>query len=223
MHLIKNIKKGTKILDAGCGAGNEAILSGLLGGKITGIDINKTRLNLAKKRVAYYENRFNKKIDAEFYLKNIFNHRGEYDIIWAEEAISHINPAEKFIYYSFKNLKIGGKLIIADQNNLNPMVYIKRRKVQKKEGGSIITVIDPDTGEEILYAIERYFTIPSIKKLMSQFFKKIEIYPIGYIPYSIYRKNNMITRIIERDFLTKMPILKILSGAYVIIGTKMNS
>ena len=55
IHLFKNVKKGRKILDAGCGLGTEAILCGILGGKVTGIDIQEKRINLAKKRLIYYE------------------------------------------------------------------------------------------------------------------------------------------------------------------------
>lgn len=41
IHLIKNVSKGRKILDAGCGVGSESILCGILGGSVVGVDLKQ--------------------------------------------------------------------------------------------------------------------------------------------------------------------------------------
>ena len=53
--------------------GSEVILCGLLGADVTGIDIKEERLNVAKKRIKYYENEMNTKINVKFSLENISN------------------------------------------------------------------------------------------------------------------------------------------------------
>ena len=90
--LVKNIRKDIKILDAGCGLGTESLLCGILGANVTGIDISKERLNVAKNRINFYENKFQTKINVQFHYENILSHANKYDIIWVNEAISHINP-----------------------------------------------------------------------------------------------------------------------------------
>ena len=71
--LIHNIKKDYKRLDAGCGVGSESILCSLLGGNVIGIDIS-SRLDVAKKRISYYEDRFNATLNIDFLQKSVWAH-----------------------------------------------------------------------------------------------------------------------------------------------------
>ncbi len=219
--LIKNIKSYSEILDVGCGTGSESILCGILGGTVLGIDISKERIGIAKKRIKYFENKLNKEINAKFCLKNIFKHFGKYDVIWANEAIQHIAPLNEFLKISYENLKMGGKLIIADQNRLNPYAYLLSKKAQKKKNGLYITRKELNTGEVIYYAIERIYTILEIKKIMLKFFKKVEILPFTYFPFFIFRNFSNFCMKIENKFLRKIPIIKLFSLGYVIISTKI--
>jgi len=221
MNLIKNVHSGNVILDAGSGTGSEAILCGIFGAKAVGIDITERHINLAKKRVKYFENILNKKIDVSFELKNVLDHKGSYDLIWVNEAISHIEPLKKFFNISFKNLKLGGKLIIADSNKLNPIIYYESKKEQKAWGGLFVTRQDPNTGKDYIMAIERYFTIPGIKKLLSKYFTINEVYAFGYFPYLIYNKLKQICINTEVNLIRKLPLIKYFSGGYVITSTKL--
>lgn len=139
-HLVKVVENGIKkVLDAGCGTGSEVILCGLLGADVTGIDIKEERLNVAKKRIKYYENKMNTKINVKFSLENILKHSGEYDVIWCMEAITHIDPVDEFLHTSYKNLRNNGRIIITDPNALNPYIYMKTKKEQKRKGGIYTT------------------------------------------------------------------------------------
>src|SRR4030042_3523679 len=120
-NLIIEVTPGKKILDAGCGLGSESILCGILGGDVTGIDISD-RLDESARRVKYYEEKLHKKLHVRFVKESIFNHYGEYDLIWVNEAISHIDPVDKFFRFLYRNLKFGGLLLIADSNKLNPLI-----------------------------------------------------------------------------------------------------
>ena len=219
MHLLKYINNNVRILDAGCGTGTEGILFGINGADVLGIDISDTRLRLAQKRKNYYEKIFDVNLKVKFKLDNVFNVSGLFDIIWVNEAISHIHPFEAFLRLCFNRLKDGGKLIIADCNKLNPIFFYKAKEEQKKSGGVIITKKDPKTGDDIPYAVERIFTIYQIKLLLSKLFKDIKIYPIGYIPFFLYNRFPKETRKFE-EFLQYFPIIKDFSRSYIASSTK---
>lgn len=219
-YLIINVKKNIKILDAGCGTGSEAILSGILGGNVFGVDFDKKRLNIANKRVKNFENKLKMKINVKFYSQNILKHSDNYDLIWVNEAISHINPTEDFLKISFNNLNSRGKLIIADANKINPYMFYLSKMEQKKYKGIYRIKKDSITGEQISYAIERIFTITHIKNLLSKRFKSIEIYPIGYVPFQIFKLLPKICKELEQKFLRKAPLINLISTGYIIICTK---
>ncbi len=222
MHLIQNIKKNIRILDVGCGYGSEAILCSAIGGKVLGIDLSEDRIAIAKKRVKYFENKLERDLDIKFSLGNLFNHYGEYDLIWANEAIHHIAPLNEFLNISLQNLKIGGKLIITDQNRLNPYPYILSKRAQKKYGGIYIIKKDTRMEEAIHYAIERIFTLREIKKILTKIFRNVEIYPFSYFPFFIYKVFNKYCMKIERKYIRKLPIIKLFSVGYTAICIKKN-
>ena len=140
--LIKNLKKGDRVLDMGCGLGTESLLVSFLGGDVEGVDLREGRLEIAKKRKNYYKNNFNPKMQIDFNFHNALNYNGleKYNFIWANEAISHIHPLEKFLNNCYKNLSNDGKLFIVDANKLNPYIYYTTKMEQKKRGGTINTM-----------------------------------------------------------------------------------
>ena len=221
IELIKYVKKNKKILDVGCGTGTEAIFCGILGGKVIGIDIAKSRINVAKKRHEYFENMLKIKIDVEFRKENVFKHSGMYDLIWVNEAISHIVPIEKFFNMCYSFLKYRGNIIIADSNKINPINYFQAKKEQKKWGGIFSTITDKTTGKKIPIAVERIYPIPTIKYLLSKRFKIIKVFPFGYFPFFIFNKFKHFCRKIEKKVLVKIPFLNLLSVSYVIICSKI--
>ena len=224
-HLVRIVeaRKAKKILDAGCGLGSEAILCGILGADVTGIDITEERLNVAKKRVKYYEDKLNTKIVVKFALENILKHQGEYDAIWVQEAISHIDPVDEFLRTSYKNLRNNGRIIITDPNALNPYMYVQTKEEQKRKGGIYTTKKNSKTGEEISYAIERILTIPAIKKrLLENGFEIEGIYPSIFFPCCIFNKLTNTCKTIENVF-KKVPIIKYIAAMYTIVGVKTES
>ena len=220
IYLVKNIKDNIKILDAGCGTGTETLLCGFLGGNVLGIDISKKRLNVAQKRKSYFIEEFKKEMAVEFELKNTFEVQGKFDLIWVNEAISHIDPIEKFLKFCYNNIKIGGKILIADGNNLNPYLFLKNKKEQKRKGSIYIIKLHPITGEKISYTVERCFSILNIKKMLSRYFEIEMIFPFGYIPFFLFKNFEKIAKFLEYNILRKLPIIKLLSFSYVIIATK---
>lgn len=204
------------ILDAGCGVGSESIFFGLLGANVLGIDLSKKRLDIAKARIKYYENKYRIELNIKFILENILNHceRKKYDYIWAHEFISHVYSIEKFLKFSFNNLKTNGYLVISDSNLRNPYVGLKAWLVHRK-GGLYTSVLDPKSLELIPYARERLFSASFLKNLCEENgFKVYSIQYFGYIPHFVY-----IFKFAKYfDYIGKIPLLKSLGACYTIIG-----
>ena len=68
-------EKNKKVLDAGCCTGTETILGGILGMDVTGIYIKEERLDVAKKRIKYYENKMNIKINVNIKIEVIIRRK----------------------------------------------------------------------------------------------------------------------------------------------------
>jgi 2-polyprenyl-3-methyl-5-hydroxy-6-metoxy-1,4-benzoquinol methylase len=233
-HYIKNfyiervfsstnlIRKGLKILDAGCGLGTESLLFAILGGQVVGIDLAEERIRVAKERIKYYETQYKKSLEISFKIENIFNHRNKYDIIWINEAISHIDPVEKFLKLCYINLNTNGRIIIADANKFNPYIYLQSKKDQIKSGGIYkkIRLGNLEGSKEISYAIERIFTVPSIIRILSKYFIVQNVEFLRLLPFSLFNINPHSMKKLEKQILCKIPILNQLFGSYVITSLK---
>ena len=207
-HLVDSIDLNTKVLDAGCGIGSESILCGLLGASVIGVDLHEERLAAARGRLRDYQGKLNKPLEVKFYAQSVFDILDTFNVIWAQQSISHISPADRFIQFAYNHLDKGGKLIVVDPNALNPLAYTTKR--------------NPQTGEIISYAQERIFSIYSIKKMVAKAgFKIKEVHVSGIslpVPLFSYKSRNMsyyINKVFDR-----LPIIRMSGGAYTLIAVK---
>jgi len=111
---ITKIKKGQKILDAGCGVGGTAIyIAEKTHAKVWGISIDPNQIRLAKKyawqRGVASLTDFRIKDFTKTNFKNNF-----FDVVYGIESICHAYPKSAFLKEAYRILKPGGKLIIAD-------------------------------------------------------------------------------------------------------------
>jgi SAM-dependent methyltransferase len=155
-----------RILDCGCGFGTESIIFALLGGKVLGIDLNAERFYIAKKRVNYYKELY-PRLEVDFKLCNILEYKciDTFDVVYAKEFISHVHPISGFLRIARNCLRKRGYLFIHDTNPLNPWSSYKAWKEHKH--GLYRFVKDPETGKNILYAVERLVSPFTLKNLLS--------------------------------------------------------
>jgi 2-polyprenyl-3-methyl-5-hydroxy-6-metoxy-1,4-benzoquinol methylase len=221
-YLIGSLAPGIKVLDAGCGTGSESILCGILGASITGIDLSTERLAVAEKRLIFYQEQTGKRIDVSFRAQSIFDFPDDLcHVIWVQQAISHIEPADAFIKLCYQHLGPKGKLLITDDNALNPYAYFEAKKEQCKKGGTYTTKQDPKTGTEVPYAQERLFSTPSITRMLKLNGFHIEELVIGgFCPYfPLFYKEKPLAHYVDR-MIGKVPLVNLFGAGYVVTAVK---
>jgi SAM-dependent methyltransferase len=161
-HVLERILQGRpdrpfRVLDAGCGFGTECLLFGFAGAEVTGNDLRGERVHAAEKRPPFWEKETGRRLALRFRLANIFDEpeRDYFDLIWVHNAITHIHPVDGFLHLCRDLLAPSGEVVIIDVNKTS-----LRRKLQgahdEHQGGSQYTTrVDPATGKEVVYAVER--------------------------------------------------------------------
>lgn len=203
------------VLDCGCGLGSESLACALLGAKVVGIDLFNERIAVAKKRLDYFEERFRRDLDVNFFCKDILTYepKEKFDIVYAKEFISHVWSLPAFFKFARKILKEHGHLIVTDANLLNP--YTAFRAYLDHRTALFTAVHDPETRKKILYARERLFFPHYLTELLIQHgFKPASTTSFGFFIRVPERFLN-VARILEK-IVSKIPI----GTAYEITGMK---
>lgn len=112
-HLFKQVflGKNLKILDVGCGTGELSILFSEMGNKVTGIDISKNMLNVAKTKAKSC------KVDIIFEEGDAENPNydaASFDIVFNRHLLWTLSNPELAVENWRKLLQIGGKVVIID-------------------------------------------------------------------------------------------------------------
>jgi len=159
-----------RLLDSGSGCGSESILAALLGANVTGIDVVPLRTAYAASRIPFFADLRQGPLDLRFRTANVIallRDSPGYDLIWANEAISHIHPAEEFFSAAWQGLSPGGLLIIADANALNPVARWRATRIRGGKNWYVhrqCRLLDDVPHDEV--AEERLFTCRTLPRLL---------------------------------------------------------
>jgi 2-polyprenyl-3-methyl-5-hydroxy-6-metoxy-1,4-benzoquinol methylase len=207
------------ILDAGCGLGSHAIFFSLLGAIVVGVDVNEERLNIANKRVQFYQDKYNRTLNVKFYCKNILNfcENEKFDLVWSYQSISHITPIKDFLEITWKNLKKSGYLMICDSNAINPYVAFHAWLIHRR-GGVYTLIKDPDAFILIPYARERMLYPRYLSHLLRSIGYNVdEIEYHGFFPSCLNVKKFF--RFTDNVF-ANIPFLRAVGSTYIIVAHK---
>lgn len=102
------------VLDAGCGVGGTSIfLANNIGCKVQGISLSPSQINIANKNKQTFDNNNLTKFTCRSYYDTNFEDNS-FDVIIAVESALYSEPKDKFLKESYRILKPGGRIIIAD-------------------------------------------------------------------------------------------------------------
>ena len=112
-HLAQmaNVKRGSDILDIGCGFGASSLyLARHYAATVTGITISPVQVQMAISAAA------REQLDVQFLLMDAetMDFQKQFDLLWAVESISHFERHEQFFASAAKLLKPGGIFAITD-------------------------------------------------------------------------------------------------------------
>ncbi len=114
MASIAKIKKGDRVLDAGCGVGGSAIwLAESMGAYVHGISISRAHVDAAsrtaKKRGIDHLTRFSVKDFTDTKLP-----ANSFDVVWGLESVCYASEKREFLKEAKRLLRKQGRLIVAD-------------------------------------------------------------------------------------------------------------
>jgi ubiquinone/menaquinone biosynthesis C-methylase UbiE len=133
MTSFLNVKKGDKILDAGCGTGDETHALALLtggSGMVNGIDSSEKMIIEAKFRQQKRE-----KLPVDFTIGDIQNldfDDDEFDSVRAERVLMHVSDPYKAISEMVRVTKPGGRVVIFDTDCDGIMINHHNRELIRK-------------------------------------------------------------------------------------------
>ncbi len=106
------IDKSSYVLDAGCGVGGTAIyLARNYGCKVVGITLSQNQVDTATKNAKGLTDLIT--FLRKDYLKTCFKDK-TFDVVMAIESVCHAPGKNKFVKETYRILKKGGRLVIAD-------------------------------------------------------------------------------------------------------------
>lgn len=190
LEVARGAGRPVTALDCGCGYGTEALLLGLEGVTVTGVDAVPERVAIAKSRVPFYERRTERPLGVDYVSADIlrFLEKGpQVDIIWALEAISHIHPLEAFLALACDRLNPGGFLVTSDPNALNPLARYRAYRIRGAHGlRTRVKASGEAGGVPVVEAVERVFPVGAyVRKLAQAGFRVTRIEMSGFLAASL--------------------------------------
>lgn len=176
------------VMDAGSGFGTYAMLYASVGANVVGADLRPDRLDSAERRLREYRERTGRNLAVRYARADLTRDwDAPVDMVWVYNALSHIDPLDRFLSAVRDHLKPGGVLVVGDINGAHPE---HQRRLAALRSQVHQEYVAPD-GERHAYAVERTFTPREMREVMEQNGLRIEHHEIywgglGILPDPLY-------------------------------------
>jgi 2-polyprenyl-3-methyl-5-hydroxy-6-metoxy-1,4-benzoquinol methylase len=142
------------VLDAGSGFGTYSMLFATVGADATGVDLRPDRLEAAEHRLRFHAADSGAPLPVRYLRADLTRDWDrEYDMVWVYNALSHIDPLDRFLGAVRDHLRPGGVLVVGDINGAHP-AHVRRLAGLRTEVHQ--EYVAPD-GQRHAYAVERTF------------------------------------------------------------------
>lgn len=165
--LIDSVRPRLRVLEVGCGYGNDLHWIALQGADAVGIDVDSSQMRAAQRLNAHVAAALGRPVDVDIRRANVLNISGEtFDIIYMKEVFHHLEPRDEVVSKLSELLRPGGVIILVEPNAWNPLIQIQMLKVRGFK--TVVAAIDQQSGEHWVYGNERIISAGSIKRLFRQ-------------------------------------------------------
>jgi SAM-dependent methyltransferase len=215
-----------RVLDAACGNGFEALLFALHGNPVHANDVSSARSAIARARRDFYARVVGTPIDLTVTCGDAIELRDRLpamDVVFVQEAISHIHPAETFVREVARGLLApGGRFIVCDSNGWNPVTRVRISRHLWRERRTLRHYVeeqtDPETGRTYMMAEERLFSPIGITRVLEQSGLKVErVAMSGFVLPSMVKSPPRGPLMWER-LSAAIPVIRQFGGFYTVIA-----
>jgi len=152
-----------RVLDAGSGFGTYSMLFAAAGAEVVGADLRPDRLEVAGRRLAHCRATLGLDLPVRYERADLTAPwPADYDLVWVYNALSHIDPLERFLEQVRLHLRPGGVLVVGDINGAHPGHLRRLADVREEVHQEYVA---PD-GIRHPYAVERTFAPAELRREM---------------------------------------------------------
>jgi SAM-dependent methyltransferase len=150
-----------RVLDAGSGFGTYAMLFAAAGAEVVGADLRPDRLEAAASRITFCRRSLGLDLPVRCARADLTAAwEADYDLVWVYNALSHIDPLERFLDELRRHLTPGGVLVGGDINGAHPG-HLRRLAGLREDVHQ--EYVAPD-GQRSAYAVERAFSPGELRR-----------------------------------------------------------
>jgi SAM-dependent methyltransferase len=150
----RSLGRPARVMDAGSGFGTYSMLFASVGAEVTGADLRPDRLDAAERRLRHHAERTGTPLAVRYERADLTEPwSGRADLVWVYNALSHIDPLDRFLEQVCRHLEPGGLLVIGDINGAHPEHLARLSELRTQVHQEYVA---PD-GTRHAYAVERTF------------------------------------------------------------------
>jgi len=154
--------RAPRVMDAGSGFGTFAMWFAAAGAEVVGADLRPDRLSAADRRLEYFARRNARTLAVQNLRADLTAEwPGRFDLVWVYNALSHIEPLERFLEQVHDHLNPGGVLVVGDLNGAHAGQRARLDRLRQEVHSEYVA---PD-GRRHAYAVERPFPPDELRAL----------------------------------------------------------